>query len=173
MKKVFFVFFVMAWLSACDKGTKTETSQEQSSEKTDNQAVMQSNTAMSEQTSASKNENEKQLPVFKFEKTKHDFGEIRDGEVVKHTFTFTNVGNAPLIIKEARATCGCTVPNYPKEPIPPNGKGEITVEFNSTGKSGIQNKTITITANTNPEITTLEIQANVNSLSTMNGPIRK
>ncbi|HSI90018.1 MAG TPA: DUF1573 domain-containing protein [Adhaeribacter sp.] len=100
-------------------------------------------------------------PVMSFEKAVHDFGNIKQGDVVNHTFTFKNTGNAPLIIESATATCGCTVPNYPKEPIAPGQSGKIDVQFNSAGKLGQQNKQITIRANTQPNINELTIKTNI------------
>lgn len=99
------------------------------------------------------------LPMFDFEKTDHDFGQITDGDVVTHTFKFTNTGEAPLIIQDAKATCGCTVPSYPKAPIPVGGSGEIVVKFDSSNKPGVQNKTVTLTANTFPSTSKLNIKS--------------
>ena len=99
------------------------------------------------------------LPDFKFTQTAHDFGNINEGDVVEHTFTFTNAGQAPLIISSATGSCGCTIPQWPKEPIPVGGTGEIQVQFNSKNKPGAQSKTVTITANTFPKITKLNIKA--------------
>ncbi|QHT69836.1 DUF1573 domain-containing protein [Rhodocytophaga rosea] len=87
-------------------------------------------------------------PVISFEETSYDFGTIQDGDVVKHTFAFTNTGKSPLIIQNASAQCGCTVPDWPREPIAPGAKGEIKVEFNSKGKAGVQSKAVTVTSNT-------------------------
>ncbi len=101
------------------------------------------------------------LPSFEFAEESHDFGSIVEGEVVEHTFKFKNTGEAPLIISSATASCGCTVPLWPKEPIPVGEDGEIQVRFNSTKKSGVQNKTITITANTYPKINRIRIKASV------------
>ncbi len=101
------------------------------------------------------------IPTFTFSEEVHDFGTIKDGDVVEHIFEFTNDGEAPLIISDAKGSCGCTVPEWPKEPIAVGDKGEIKVKFNSKNKPGIQNKTVTITANTWPETTRLKIQANV------------
>ncbi len=101
------------------------------------------------------------IPAFAFATSDHDFGTITEGEIVDHVFSFTNDGEAPLIISSATASCGCTVPLWPKEPIPVGGTGEIKVQFNSRNKPGIQNKTVTITANTYPKITRLKIKANV------------
>lgn len=99
------------------------------------------------------------FPAFKFEKEEHDFGTIQEGDVVTHIFEFTNNGEAPLIIQNATASCGCTVPSYPKEPIPVGGSGKIEVKFDSKNKPGTQNKTVTITANTNPKINKLRIKS--------------
>ncbi len=101
------------------------------------------------------------VSAFSFPVDSHDFGTINEGDVVEHVFKFTNNGEAPLIIENARASCGCTVPNYPKEPIPVGGSGEIQVRFDSKGKPGVQSKTVTITANTNPKTTKIYIKSNV------------
>lgn len=99
--------------------------------------------------------------AFEFEQTVYDFGNVPEGEVVNHTFKFKNVGDAPLVIQNASATCGCTVPSYSKEPIPVGGTGEVQVKFNSANRVGVQNKTITITANTKPAINTVKIKGTV------------
>ena len=101
------------------------------------------------------------LPAFSFVAEDHDFGTINDGDIVEKIFKFTNTGDAPLIISNATATCGCTVPKWPKEPIAVGETGEIQVRFNSRNKVGIQNKTVTITANTYPSANKLRIKANV------------
>lgn len=108
------------------------------------------------------------LPTFEFTEENYDFGNIKEGDIVEHTFKFKNTGEGPLIISSATASCGCTVPQYPKEPIAVGEEGEIQVRFNSKGKPGIQNKTITITANTYPKINTLQIKANVAKAETEN-----
>jgi len=100
-------------------------------------------------------------PIFKFEKEVYDFGEIKEGEKVTYDFKFKNIGNGPLIISSATATCGCTIPEYPKEPVALGAEGLIRVVFNSAGKSGIQNKIVSITANTIPSLTELNILGNV------------
>jgi hypothetical protein len=97
-------------------------------------------------------------PVISFDKKIWDFGTITDGEVVEHTFRFTNTGTNDLIISNASASCGCTIPEWPKEPIAPGEKGEIKVEFNSNGKKDMVTKDITILANTNPVKTILQIK---------------
>ena len=87
-------------------------------------------------------------PVMTFAKESHDFGQVNEGDKVVFDFFFTNTGKSALIISNATATCGCTVPEYPKQPLAPGKTGIIHVLFNSTGKSGMQNKIITLTTNT-------------------------
>ncbi len=109
-------------------------------------------------------------PEFKFGETAFDFGNINEGDVVEHVFSFTNAGQAPLIISNAAGSCGCTIPKWPKEPIPVGGTGEILVQFNSANKPGVQNKTVTITANTYPKISKLNIKALVAAKPKTNNP---
>ena len=104
-------------------------------------------------------------PIISFDKKTWDFGTIIDGEVVEHTFRFTNTGTSDLVISSASASCGCTIPNWPKEPIAPGEKGEIKVEFNSNGKKDMVTKDITILANTNPVKTILQIKVFVEKKS--------
>ena len=98
---------------------------------------------------------------IEYESDKFNFGVVDEGEIVKHIFKFKNTGKEPLIISNAKGSCGCTVPTWPKEPVPPGGMGEIKVEFNSKGKPGPQSKRVTVTANTNPSETYLEISGEV------------
>lgn len=98
---------------------------------------------------------------FEFDKMEHDFGDVDEGNTVNTVFKFTNTGDAPLIISNAAGSCGCTVPEYPRTPIAPGEQGEMKVSFSSANKSGDQNKTVTITANTVPQTTVLKIHANV------------
>ncbi|HEY9045225.1 MAG TPA: DUF1573 domain-containing protein [Ohtaekwangia sp.] len=87
-------------------------------------------------------------PVITFEKKTHDFGQIVQGDKVENVFKFTNTGNEPLIITNVQVTCGCTTPKgWPRDPIQPGGKGEITIAFNSAGKIGRQDKVVTIVSN--------------------------
>ena len=110
---------------------------------------------------------EEQVPTgpttsLKFEHTDFDFGTVDDGEKVRHSYKFTNTGNEPLIISSAKGSCGCTVPKWPTEPIAPGGTGVIDVEFDSKGKPGKQTKRVTVTANTVPAQTFLNITGTVN-----------
>lgn len=104
------------------------------------------------------------FPKFKFDKVEHDFGKIVAGKVVRKVFHFTNIGNKPLIISNATATCGCTLAKYPKnQPIAPKEKGQITVEFDSKEKQGQQNKTVLIYSNVKGKQTKLKIYAMVHA----------
>lgn len=96
-------------------------------------------------------------PVFEFVQSTYDFGTIKSGEKVSYDFKFKNVGKTPLIISDAQATCGCTVPEKPNGPIAPGEEGVIKVVFNSEGKFGKQDKVITLTSNANPPVTELHI----------------
>ena len=96
-----------------------------------------------------------------FDDTDYEFGTIKEGAIVKHVYRFTNTGKVPLIISDARSTCGCTVPKWPKKPIEPGQKSEISVRFDSKGKKDRQVKPITITANTYPNQTVLYIKGTV------------
>lgn len=97
-------------------------------------------------------------PEITFDETEHDFGTIDQGTSVEHTFTFTNTGNAPLVITNATSSCGCTVPTWTKEPIAPGETGEMLVKFNGSGQNQVT-KTVTVTANTESGKEQLRIKA--------------
>ena len=85
-----------------------------------------------------------------FEQAKFKYGEVEEGSIVTHDFKFTNTGKAPLIISNAKSTCGCTVPQWPKEPIAVGETGVINVRFDTKGKKKYNTKPVFITANTHP-----------------------
>ncbi|MGB5647698.1 DUF1573 domain-containing protein [Muriicola sp.] len=104
----------------------------------------------------------KNLPVMTFDRSEHDFGTIDQGTPQETIFTFTNTGNAPLIITNATSSCGCTVPEYPKNtPIAPGETGEMLVKFNGSGQNQVT-KTVTVSANTAKGSELLRIKAFVN-----------
>ena len=117
--------------------------------------------AVNNPASASGEKSNQNLPVFTFAEETHEFGKITQGEKVSYNFKFKNTGNADLLISNAVGSCGCTVPEYPKQPVPPGGEGTINVIFNSEGKEGKQNKTVTITSNTVPNSKILTITGEV------------
>jgi hypothetical protein len=105
----------------------------------------------------------KNLPVMTFDRSEHDFGTIEQGTPQETTFSFTNTGNAPLIITNATSSCGCTVPEYPKnKPIAPGETGQLLVKFNGSGQNQVT-KTVTVTANTAKGSELLRIKAFVNA----------
>ncbi len=97
-------------------------------------------------------------PVFSIESTEFDFGNVNEGDIVNHVFEFINTGKSPLVIDKATASCGCTVPDWPKHPIGVGETGEIKVRFDTKGKPNQQIKTISIMANTEPTLTRLRIK---------------
>ena len=96
-----------------------------------------------------------------FAETTYDFGTVNEGELVSHTYSFTNTGNETLVLSDAKGSCGCTVPKWPREPIAPGQSAEITVEFNSKNKKGKRNQKVTLTANTNPPQTFIYLTGEV------------
>lgn len=86
-------------------------------------------------------------PAITFEESKYDFGSVAQGGMVDHTFKFKNTGTQPLIISNIGVSCGCTVPEYSKEPVMPGKTGTLSAHFNSAGKMGMQNKVLTIESN--------------------------
>ena len=100
-----------------------------------------------------------------FDKETHDYGQLEQHANGECVFVFTNTGTQPLKITKAKGSCGCTVPQWPKQPIPAGGSGEIQVQFDSSNKPGMQNKVVTITANTESKVKKLLIRAQVNPRS--------
>ena len=101
-------------------------------------------------------------PIITFTEKMFDFGEITQGDVVEHTFVFENTGNAPMIISNAKGSCGCTVPQYSRETaIAPGETSEMLVRFNSRGKSGTQSKTVTVYSNAQNSPEVIRIRASI------------
>lgn len=150
MKKVILALsgaFIMATAFSCDNAaSKIKSEEEGTAASTEANAEM----VTSEGSAA-----------FQFDEEVHAFGNITEGTVAKHDFFFKNTGDAPLIITNAQGSCGCTVPEWPREPIAPGETGKIHVEFNSQGRVGNQQKQVTLTANTQPNTKVLRISAQV------------
>jgi Protein of unknown function (DUF1573) len=102
-----------------------------------------------------------QIAKIQFDSTEYYFGTVKEGTIVKHTFSFKNTGNAPLLIADVRTTCGCTVPTWNKNPIPVGATDKIDVSFNTENKENEQVKKITILANTFPSETVTVIMGKV------------
>jgi uncharacterized cupredoxin-like copper-binding protein len=109
-------------------------------------------------TAAERDAEATKFPVMVFEESEFDFGTIDQGAPQEHVFKFTNTGDADLIIVDAKSSCGCTVPEYTKDPVAPGDTGELLVKFNGSGKNQVS-KTVTITANTKAGKETLKIKA--------------
>ena len=150
MNRVFLSFIALVFLASCNNQSQTADS---ATDTLSNNGAINANVSPAVDAA--------NAAAFKFEKDSYDFGQIKEGEKVSYTFSFVNVGKEPLIITGATATCGCTVPEYPNEPIAPNAEGKISVSFDSKGKAGMQNKVITITANTVPATTELHMIGDV------------
>ena len=146
IKNIFLALITASLLTACGG--------EQSTDQISTDLINNSNTASSQV-------DEDNAPFFEFDEKVKEFGTITQGEIVSTVFTFKNVGQSDLIISSAQGSCGCTVPDWPKEPIAPGAEGKVEVTFNSTGKQGLQNKTITLVANTIPNRYVLAIKGEV------------
>ncbi|MES2681744.1 MAG: DUF1573 domain-containing protein [Bacteroidota bacterium] len=145
MKKIIFVVLV-AVLVSCNNQSGNE-------DGIDSDAVSNSASADGKKST--------DLPEIKFEEEVFDFGKITQGEKVSHSFAFTNTGSKNLIISNAQGSCGCTVPEWPKEPVQPGKSGKINVVFSSEGKSGMQEKTITIVTNCEPATRVIRIKTEI------------
>ena len=117
------------------------------------------------------------LGAFQFSEMEYDFGTIQEGKVIERVFNFTNNGQAPLVISNITASCGCTSPDWTKTPVKPGETGFVKVIFNSAAKSGAQSPTVTIQANTNPSVTRLRMTGSVTPKTAGGaapaGPVRK
>lgn len=99
--------------------------------------------------------------VLSFMQYEHDFGIVSEGEKVGYIFTFQNTGTADLVIISAGASCGCTVPKYDKNPVSPGKTGHVEVTFDTSGRNGMQSKTITVKSNAAIPVVLLQIKADV------------
>lgn len=102
------------------------------------------------------------------EKGVHDFGTITEGDTVEHIYKFVNKGELPLVINNITASCGCTTPDWPRDPVSPGEASSVRVRFNSRGKQGQQRKTVTVYANTQPAITDIAFTVMVDPKKTTN-----
>jgi hypothetical protein len=171
MKKIMIAASLVISLFACQKNAEGDQKQE---------TANNNGTENTGATVSATNNSQAPKAAIKFDNTVFDFGEVPEGEKVKHIYKFTNEGKNPLIIENAKPSCGCTVPTFPKEPIAPGATGEIVAEFDSNGRPGEANKTITITANTEPTTTELVLKGKVKAknpqmqdISKFKGPIKQ
>lgn len=154
----YFVIFLMLGLTAC--GTKTDTKNSTTKDSTNQMLstdlVSNPNTANGVDSAQLKD-----MATMDFKDTLHEFGTIHEGEIVEYDFSFVNNGKKPLVIAGASVTCGCTVPMYPHDPVLPGQSGIIKVKFNSAGKSGHQDKSVTVSSNARRPNTMLYIKADI------------
>ena len=156
---------VVSTISCKENGTPKITEEDMNAVATEATAVTPEvqpvdNVATTETTPVTPAANGK-LAKIEFNKVEHDFGTINAGDKVETEFMVKNIGDADLIIIDAVGSCGCTVPNPPKEPIKPGASAPIKVTFDSTGKSGQQSKTVTLTTNTANGKENFTIKANI------------
>ena len=159
MNKILLILSI--FLFSCDDFAKKVKENNSNSNSNDTVNSLLSSSLVMNSETGEKVSSQSPMPEFNFEKDLHDFGQLIDGEKVSYSFKFTNSGDAPLIISNAKGSCGCTVPNWSKNPIAPGESGSIDVTFNSSGRSGKQNKAITLTANTNPNRKVINITSEV------------
>jgi Protein of unknown function (DUF1573) len=100
--------------------------------------------------------------VLKFKNESHDFGKIEEGTVATYVFEFTNTGTAPVVISNAQPSCGCTTPDWTKEPVMPGKTGRVSASFNSQGRPGNFSKTVTVISNSETPQITLSFKGEVN-----------
>jgi hypothetical protein len=132
MKKLFFGISVIALaFTSCNQEAKAEIKDENLAQAAETESAVDSKFA-----------------EITFENDEHDFGTVNEGDIVEHTFKFTNTGEAPLILVDAKPSCGCTVPTWTREPVQPGESGQVAIRFNTAGKPNSQTKTVTIKANT-------------------------
>lgn len=114
------------------------------------------------QTADNKEDNDNSpLTTYTLDSETHDFGKITEGEKVTHVYKLKNTGENPLVISDVKPSCGCTSPNWTKDPIPPGQEGKVEVQFDSQGKSGTQSKTVTVMANTEPKVKVLKFTGEI------------
>ncbi|WP_041263848.1 DUF1573 domain-containing protein [Bernardetia litoralis] len=179
MNKIIGTFLILG-MSSLFVACSGEKSSEASTDETSSASAEITNTvtddASTPTTTETKTENTEvaaALAAIEFEEKQHDFGNIKQGETVDHTFKFTNTGESPLLITNVKGSCGCTASNWTKEPVAPGADGSVTLSFNSTGKVGAQNKTATITANIEGNTTVISFKGNVETPNANGAPYKK
>lgn len=155
------ILILLCAISACESSGSGPDSNQEGQQKQTTEEGISTESIKNPQTASEDEVDTANLPEITFSKKEHDFGTVLEGQTVSHTFDITNTGSSDLIISNADAACGCTVPHYPKEPIPPGEKRSIKVSFNSQGKEGKQRKAVSVTANTQPNVNKIHIVANI------------
>lgn len=166
MKKVVLSLGVVAVLSACggsDYSVEAKNGEVKSSISSDepiDEKLLAEIKAMEEEEEKRLKELEQTMTSLTYDKLTHDFGKVKQGSENTTQFKVTNTGTKPLIIDDVSASCGCTLPKKPEKPIPPGGSDVIEVTFKpKPGQANEITKTVTVTANTDPKVSKLEIKA--------------
>ena len=146
MYKIIFILLIGILFAACENNTTAK--------KIPANLIQNPNTAEGV-------DKDMKMPVVVFEEKEHDFGKMIKGEKVSYSFSFTNSGNADLILSKVKTSCGCTASEYPVDPVKPGETKKIKVVFDSSTKKGFQNKRITVFTNASPSLYTLRIKADV------------
>lgn len=142
LKNILLAFAVVGLIAGCGNQNGTNTNQQ-----VRDSVVSSTNTTASQQQG-----------LVEFEEPVFDFGKVKEGVVVEHVFKFKNAGTAPVILSQVSASCGCTTPDFTKEPVLPGKIGEIKVSFNSLGQVGTQQKIVTVSSNAENRVTTVQIK---------------
>ncbi|MDZ7897156.1 MAG: DUF1573 domain-containing protein [Arcicella sp.] len=142
MKKIIILALSIGIFFACEN-----------KQRTDNQSIADSLKALQP--------TENKFPVMQVDSPTVDLGKIYEGDTIMHTYKFKNTGNMPLVLSAVNASCGCTTPSYSTDPVQPGESGYIKVKFNSKGKEGKLNKTVTAYANTKPADNTFSFKIEV------------
>lgn len=161
MNRIVLAIIVVFSATACQQQVYKD--QEKSVQEITSATKLSNATIIRNPISADSQEDTINVAKFEFEALGYNFGEVEEGEIVTHTYRFRNVGKVPMVISDARSTCGCTIPDWPKEPIEPGASGQISVRFNTKGKTNAQRKPIYITANTYPVRSELYLEGFVKS----------
>lgn len=146
MKQYFFLLFVFTTLLfSCQQGGQQKNDGNVDGSLVQNPATLSGDSA------------KQKVAVITFETTEHDFGKVKEGDKVTYDFKFTNTGEAPLLISQVKASCGCTTPEWPKNLVQPGESDKIKVAYDSKGREGEFSKGIAVTANTYPNTMTITI----------------
>ena len=147
----FLILVSLIFIYSCDDATKKVKSKEKR---------LSTDLVKNNQTSSDKKLSLTQ-PIVEILESEFDFGEIKQGDIVSHNYNIKNIGNADLLISSAKGSCGCTVPEWPQDPIGPGELANIKVTFDSKGKIGKQAKRVTLMTNAIPNVKILTIKGNI------------
>jgi predicted lipoprotein with Yx(FWY)xxD motif len=158
MKHLFVSLSLILLLNACSNAPKADNSSNSGAGEVSPEVMENPATA------ADPTKKPEAFAVMTFKTMEHNFGDILENQKVETTYEFTNTGKVDLLISNCSAMCGCTVPDWPREPIKPGEKGSIKVVFDSAGKSGTNNKIVTVYANIESKTLELKFSANVRAI---------